>query len=346
MEEGRIFLGSTDGEVYVLNRNGERAQVAETDNNGHFVLDDNGNLIIQDVQINNLNAITSSPLFGANQTLFVGSGNGTLAQYMTDGTLVRVSTVGGFISASPNIGDDGTVYITSQGGVFIGICPNGAARFSLSVAASQSSVAVIDQDNGRTIVAAGNSGQVRAVDIQGRERWSFFASAPVLAAPVVDQAGDQVFVADSAGRVFAVALEDGRSRGFLFQAGSTISASPALGRDGESSVVYVAAEDGALYALDRDTGDVVWKFDAAGTIRSSPVVATGGDNDIVVFGTDDGLVYAVEDVDSGASRAPQVLWIFDSGQPIGQASPAIAEDGTIYIGAQGSGTTGALFAID
>jgi outer membrane protein assembly factor BamB len=346
MEEDRIFLGSTDGDVYVLNRNGERAQVAQADSNGNLVRDDDGNLIIQDVEINNQSAITSSPLYTEDQTLFIGAGNGTLAQYMTDGTLVRVSTVGGFISASPNIGSDGTVYVTSQAGVFIGICANGAARFSLAVTSSQSSVAVIDQDDDRTIIAGGDSGQVRAVDIQGRELWSFFASAPVLAAPVVDQAGDQVFVADSAGRVFAVDVEDGQSRDFLFQAGSTISASPALGRDGEGSVLYVAAEDGALYALDRDTGDVVWRFDAEGTIRSSPLVATGGDDDIVVFGTDDGLVYAVEDVDdSGGSRTPQVLWIFDSGLPIGQASPAIAEDGTIYIGAQGSGTTGALFAI-
>jgi len=40
-----------------------------------------------------------------------------------------------------------------------------------------------------------------------------------------------------------------------------------------SSVVYVGSRDGALYALDLATGEVLWKHTSAYGVYSSPAVA-------------------------------------------------------------------------
>ncbi len=54
--------------------------------------------------------------------------------------------------------------------------------------------------------------------------------------------------------------------------------------------VFVAAVDRhTLYALDSDTGDVVWQFTAGGRIDSSPTIYRGS----VLFGSADGWVYCL-----------------------------------------------------
>ena len=49
----------------------------------------------------------------------------------------------------------------------------------------------------------------------------------------------------------------------------TVRSSPAVTRDR----VYIGSSDGHLYALDRATGAVRWKYDAGGSVLSSPAVA-------------------------------------------------------------------------
>lgn len=54
-------------------------------------------------------------------------------------------------------------------------------------------------------------------------------------------------------------------------------------------MVYVGSDDRNLYAIDRQSGDVLWKYETAGFVGTSPFVVDG----VIYFGSYDGSVYAV-----------------------------------------------------
>ena len=327
-----IYLGSSDGNVYAFDYDGVPAVLEE------------------DMFVDG--PVTGSPLLGANGVIFVPT-NGSLTQFNDVGQVRNSALLAGFAAASPNIWNgDGTAYLGTLSGGFTGICPNGVARYVLNLPITQSSPAIAQDPNQPTestpiIVSAGLSGIVRAYSIKGRQRWSFFASATISAAVLIDTTTDLFYVADGNGRVFAAALLNGiRDARFNFQAAAPIAASPALGRD-DAAVpsMYVADQNGTLYALDRATGAVRWTFQAEGPVTSSPAVAIGGANDIIVVAADilgtvagsstpvpiGGRVYAIRDDGTAGTE----LWSFDTGFSIGASSPAINIDGTVYIGRSG-----------
>jgi outer membrane protein assembly factor BamB len=371
-----IFVGSTDGNVYVV--------------------DTGGTPIVLTQPIAVPSAILGTPLIGADGTLFVPT-SGRLTQFFSGGDVKTNGSLIGIPSASPNIWGgangrvDGTTYIGTQSGAFTGICPNGIARFSVVLAPTQSTAAITVDPNRLTadpqlpiIVAGGGEGQVRAYTIGGRQYWSFFASATITASVMIDPISNLFYVADTNGNVYAgflvTAMQAPNGQldpNFSFRTPSRagILASPALGRDSNDPKVagrmYVADQGsqddpeqrGTLYALNRQTGAVLWMFETGGPIIASPAVATGGSTDVIVVAADvlsvvapgaapaasDGIVYAIRD----DGDRPTELWTFHTGHAIGTSSPAVGADGTIYIGRQGNTVVdgqltnegGALYAI-
>jgi eukaryotic-like serine/threonine-protein kinase len=81
-----------------------------------------------------------------------------------------------------------------------------------------------------------------------------------------------------------------------FKADGRIYSSPAV----SEGTVYVGANDGAMYAVDADSGKLRWKFQTEARIPGSPAVANG----VVYFASYDGKFYAV-DAATGRAR-----WIF------------------------------------
>jgi outer membrane protein assembly factor BamB len=125
----------------------------------------------------------------------------------------------------------------------------------------------------------------------GQELWDFPTEALIIPAPVY--ADGVVYFGDSAGFVYAVDVETRQDKlAGVFQAEEAIWA-PVL-VDGER--VYVAAQDHHLYALDAETGQVVWEFKAAGAFAAQPVLNVS--SGILYVGAFDGRLYAV-DADSG-----------------------------------------------
>jgi outer membrane protein assembly factor BamB len=122
-------------------------------------------------------------------------------------------------------------------------------------------------------------------------------------APLVD--GKEVLAGLSDGFLVALNVEDGQLKwerklhqGSKF---TDVDAHPVL----EAGVLYVPSYDGALYALKRETGDIIWRFDAGGCKQ---VIIDG---ERLYLPSSDGHIYALR-----KSNA-QVLWKFalDSGVP-------------------------------
>ena len=116
------------------------------------------------------------------------------------------------------------------------------------------------------------------------------------------------------------------------------SSSPALGLDG---TIYVGAEDGNLYAVTAE-GTIKWWYTlSTGTyryVRSTPSV--GADGTIYVGQWDTRKVYALTDEGDHA----ELLWQSPNVGAVALSSPAIADDGSVYI--CGCGLTRGLSALD
>jgi len=149
-------------------------------------------------------------------------------------------------------------------------------------------------------------------------RWRLQTDGPVHSSPAVAFDGT-VYVGSGDGHVYALNA-DGTIR-WRYDTGEPVESSPALGPDG---AIYVGSDSGFLYALNPD-GTLRWRFATLDVVQSSPVVGTDG---AIYVGSDDGRLYAVNP--DGTER-----WRHDTvtlpPYPQLLSSPALAEDGTVYI---------------
>jgi outer membrane protein assembly factor BamB len=121
--------------------------------------------------------------------------------------------------------------------------------------------------------------------------------------PLVD--GNEVIAGLSDGFLVALSVEEGQLKWErkLHQPGKfvDVDAHPIL----DNGLLYVPSYDGALYALKRQGGDVVWRFDAGGS------KTVGLDGGRVFLPSSDGNIYALQ------KNNAKVLWKFelDKGVP-------------------------------
>ncbi|HEX7407839.1 MAG TPA: PQQ-binding-like beta-propeller repeat protein [Candidatus Binatia bacterium] len=326
--EARIYIGSTDGTLYALN-------TSDGTQNTNFNFSTLGT-----------EPITSTALLATRDNgdaVYLGGGDGLLYGLTATGSALAdywPASIGNLISASPTVGNDGTVYVASLAGLLAGVCPNGVERFVLSYAGIQSSPA---QGADATLYFGADDSQLHAVQPDGPVKWTFSAAGPILAAPVFDADTNSIYVADNYGYVFKIGTDGKPDPTFAFPpsacAGNVKAcppSSPALAGDH----LYLGSSNHNLYAIDKVTGAIVWTVETGDAIESSPAVAINGDQRIVVVGSNDGNVYFVEDkVDSNGNFIGNV-GTFPIGPAVGsspatavRSSPAIGSDGTVYVGA-------------
>jgi outer membrane protein assembly factor BamB len=122
-------------------------------------------------------------------------------------------------------------------------------------------------------------------------------------APLVD--GNEVITGLSDGFLVALSVQEGQLKWEkrLHQASkfTDVNAHPVL----ENGIIYVPSYDGALYALKRKDGEIIWRFDAGG---SKSVVM---DDQHLILPSSDGSVYALQKNNS------KIIWRFelDHGTP-------------------------------
>jgi outer membrane protein assembly factor BamB len=139
------------------------------------------------------------------------------------------------------------------------------------------------------------------------------------ASPAID--GMYCYIADHSGNIYEIVLQNGkisRSKKVIKatdDGGSFVSV-PALSKE----TLFILSDDRHLYAIDRKTGDVRWKYLQKGISgESSPVVCRNQ----VISCTKTGIV-SILDADAGT-----LLWEYDAGEQI-TACPAVIK-GRFYI---------------
>src|SRR5690606_1252551 len=101
----------------------------------------------------------------------------------------------------------------------------------------------------------------------------------------------------------------------------------------EDTVIYFGSSDRHLYALNINTGEMIWKYEAGRYIHTTPAYADGR----LFFGSWDSKIYAV-DAETG-----EEIWIYQTGTDSDrgrlmegiQGSPAVS-DGVVYCGSRDS----------
>jgi hypothetical protein len=134
--------------------------------------------------------------------------------------------------------------------------------------------------------------------------------------PVV--AGDRLFVGDMDGKVYAIALDDGRTLWVGNNPGGTCGSAAVVG-----DVVAITSIPGAMLGLDIKTGDTRWRVETPKAITGS-ILAVG---DVVLSGCHDGRVYAVR------AATGKLVW---TSEPLGAPIVAdlCADDAAVYVGSE------------
>jgi outer membrane protein assembly factor BamB len=222
--------------------------------------------------------------------------------------------------SSPALGD-GLVFATFIGGVK-GRCsqlPNGQIvalsartgriRWSRNIAQSESSPLL----SHGTVYFGGSDGRVYAFSAAtGKERWSYDTGGPVKASPAL--ANGRLFVGNYGGDFYAL---DARTGKLIWRSGGhgNFYSGPSV-VDGR---VYVGSLDGSVYAFSAANGTQLWRFATGGYVYASPAVWRG----VVLVGSYDHTFYAI----NGATGT--LRWDFHAGDAISGAASVI--DGIVYF---------------
>ncbi|MEA2511029.1 MAG: hypothetical protein QOJ59_516 [Thermomicrobiales bacterium] len=272
----------------------------------------------------------------AGGVLYAGLPDGTFYALDADDGGVRWQYPAGDRSCGAPALIDGIVYgavgcgtlATSGGAVFALDAAMGSERWRVTIDVGRVTTPAVAE--GTVFLAAGGPTTVhgfptviRALDAAtGQERWRAEVGGMQMGPAVAD---GTVFVGSERG-LWALAAADGRER-WHAQVGRddvAVAAPPAV-TDG---LVFVASNDGYLYAFDSGTGEPSWSFDPGGFFHLSTAAPTVVDG-VVYLGTQGGDLFSV-DAATGTQRWHLKL---APGRVIDSA-PTIA-DGVIYLAAHG-----------
>jgi len=311
--------------------------------------------------------VLSNPAIGADGTLYIGSSSGIYAINAQGQMTWKYDTINQ-VTASPAIGTDGTVYVPCFDGYLYAINPDGTLKWTAPPSQNlltYSSPAIAPDG---TIYVGGTSGLFYAFQPDGSVKWQYTTGEEMLSSPAIDSEGSVYIGGLTAGdsHVFAFPPEGGTPK-WTFAATGGFFSSPSIGIGGE---VIIGCRDNKVYALSPLDGSVIWSYEVEGPVDSSFAIGSDG---AIYFGIGsmstiykfyaleptgalrwsldldypvvqsapaidkDGFIYATaSSFLAGAifalSPDGNFIWSYAVPSRI-DASPVIAEDGTLYAAA-------------
>ena len=150
--------------------------------------------------------------------------------------------------------------------------------------------------------------------------WKFeVPEGAFLAAAAID--GDSVYVGDADGKLYCLALADGKEK-WNFKTEIGFAAAPAL-KEGR---LFVGDSDGTFHCLDADTGKKLWQFATDAVINSSANFY----KESVLFGSQDGSLCRLRRSDG------KLIWKYTIEADGGiQCSPTVVEGRAFVAGCDG-----------
>jgi outer membrane protein assembly factor BamB len=282
------------------------------------------------------------------QHLYVASWDGSLHVLDARGRQVWSKNLGDTVDSTPVLAGDLLAVQTWGREVYALQSTNGTVRWRFDYSPSraddhrQGGLLLVDN---QLLVPAWN-GRLYALDSQsGDRRWSVDAGQPLRAKPAWD--GRRIYLTSGSGTLSALSLagellwEAGFASPLLGEPTLTPQGVAVLSRDGEIAVfdpqgaelwrqdldetcyygspvyanraLYVPTAAGALWKLDADSGQILWRVATHGPVYGTPLIAAGrvflGDNSghLQVIGADSAERLASYQVDREIQGRP-LLW--------------------------------------
>jgi outer membrane protein assembly factor BamB len=365
--DGTIYVAGA-GEIFALDKNGKKiwsksyqstqGPTLSGDGTIYFLskdtivaLDNNGE---EKWKYKTNGATTFGPTIGPDGTIYQGSWDGYFYAINKDGTLKWKYKTAGAVSYPASIDNNGTIYLgggdahSGPDGNLYAFNPDGSLKWKYDTKTLRVGSPAIGAD-GLIYVAA--SPDLFVFDSSGNLKWkkgpeiSFNnvlaadtaeCGAPPLPAcnGVRPQNGNIPQSSDGCG---APPLPPCSGMGQP-QNGNNIAGiiTPAISSDG---TIYVGSPQGVLSAIDPKTQEIKWTYKTGDDpnqpgfygLPNFPIVDKEGS---VYFGSVDGKMYAVD-------KNGKLMWKYQTGGKITEASPAFGPDGALYF----TSMDGYLYAI-
>lgn len=220
-----------------------------------------------------------------------------------------------YISSSPAIGADGTIYLVVwdgyERGYLYAINPNGTLKW-LYQDSSYLMSPTIGSDGTIYIGALKN---LKAINPDGSLKWYYQTTGSSISSPAIGLDGI-IYIGSRMDSCLYAINPDGTLK-WRRQTSENYFLSPAIGSDG---TIYVSSWSGYLYALNSD-GSIKWHNRISDQNLSSPSIGSDG---TIYLGSADHCLYAVN-TDS------TLKWHYQTGGSV-PSSPVIGLDSTIYFG--------------
>jgi outer membrane protein assembly factor BamB len=213
-----------------------------------------------------LGPMASSPVIGADGTIYVGTLDGKLFAVSPHGASTKWSvTTNDTAGSSPAIGQDGTVYVGSTDHGLYAIKPDGTMAWRVDLGAEVTGSPAVGGDG--TIYVGSVDGKLHAVEAAGKIRWAYATGGPITGTPAV-YAG-VVYVGSADKKLHAVSVIDGTERWTYETQGAV--ATPVIASDG---TVYVGSADARVYAI-KAKGTLLFAVNVKGRVKSAPAIVQG-----------------------------------------------------------------------
>ena len=280
--------------------------------------------------------IWSAPAIDENGIIYVGTiwamPNYLYALY-PDGTLKWKYSTGSFgdIHSSPAIGNDGTIYFGDEDANINALYPNGTLRWRYHTLGAVLSSPAIGSD-GTVYCGSHDEGLYALYPNNGTVKWRFGTGGWVRTAPCIAEDGT-IYCVSLSNYLYAV-YPNGTMK---WRTNVGAGTSPTIGQDG---TIYAGWSN--LYAVNPINGSVKWVFNpGSGKAIEGGTPAHSADGTIyfgVCIGEDEGGEIIAVNPD-GTEK-----WRETIADERVQSAPAIAEDGTVYIGSSWKPNGGFLHA--
>ena len=271
-------------------------------------------------------SISASPIIGQDGTVYYGAYDKNLYAVSSTGTRTWRYTTDGMITGSAATGADGSIYFGTSNGKLYGLNSDGTPKWATPYATGNQTTSVP--------ILVGNDGIVYF----GGDNYRVYALNPDKSLKWSYLTGGKIkngITASSDGSVLYAASDDGsiyaiNSNGTLKWKSTGLSPCnlTSVGSDG---TIYVGATDGAFYALNPTNGTKKWTFRAASKVTSAAAIATDG---TIYFGSNDSYLYALNPTGTLKWSYRVLTAVF--------SPPTIDYHGTVLLGTY----TGNLLALD
>ncbi|PLX80698.1 MAG: hypothetical protein C0616_07335 [Desulfuromonas sp.] len=174
---------------------------------------------------------------------------------------------------------------------------------------------------GDALVVAGWDAVLRAIDLDGKERWNIALGEEGDSAVAFDD--ERVYLQSWNREILAVDRENGEVEWRIFYPESLADDHRQGGVARADDLLLVPAWNGSLLGIEAKTGTVRWNIDCGYPLRSTPLVI----DDVIYQGSGSGRLTAL-------NLQGEFLWTRDFGAPL-LASPAAVPGGLAVVNKEG-----------